>query len=46
MQTKRVIITAARVGAYGDIFQPDIMADLEQHAQVVHNDLGRRFTTE
>ena len=46
MQTKRVIITAALVGAYGDIFQPDIMADLEQHAQVVHNDLGRRFTTE
>ena len=43
---KRVIITMPRIDRYGDIFQPDIMADLEQSAEVLHNDLGRAFTTE
>jgi phosphoglycerate dehydrogenase-like enzyme len=43
MQKKRVIIT---VSEHADIFQPDIMADLESCAEVIHNDLGRAFTTE
>lgn len=47
MTKKRVAITTPRGGArYDDIFQPDIMADLEQYAEVVHNDLGRGYTTE
>lgn len=45
MQKKKVIITTPRIDRYGDIFQPDIMSDLEQYADVVHNDLGRGFTT-
>jgi len=43
---KRVIITLEKAGRYGDIFQDDIMEDLTAHADVIHNDLGRRFTTE
>jgi phosphoglycerate dehydrogenase-like enzyme len=47
MAKKRVVITTPRGGArYDDIFQPDILADLEQSAEVVHNDLDRGFTTE
>ena len=42
MQKKRVLIT---VSENPDIFQPDIMADLESCAEVIHNDLGRAFTT-
>ncbi|MCX8053212.1 MAG: hydroxyacid dehydrogenase [Armatimonadetes bacterium] len=43
---KRVLITQEKGGFYGDIFQDDIMADLKAVAEVVENDLGRRFTTE
>ncbi len=43
---KRVIITHEKAGRYGDIFQDDIMAELKAEADVVENDLGRRFTTE
>ncbi len=39
---KRVLIT---VPENPDIFQADIMSDLENCAEVVHNDLGRPFTT-
>ena len=45
MDKKRVVITMPRTGGYGNIFQDDIMADLEQYAEVIHNDLGRAFTT-
>ena len=45
-EKKRVIITLEKAGRYGDIFQDDIMADLEAHAEVLHNDLGRAFTTQ
>jgi len=45
-ERKRVIITLERAGRYGDIFQDGIMEDLKAHADVVDNDLGRRFTTE
>lgn len=45
MQKKRVVITTPRSDRYCDIFQPDIMADLERCAEVVHNDLGRGLTT-
>ncbi len=47
MGRKRVVITTPRGGGrYDDIFQPDILADLEQDAEIIHNDLGRGFTTE
>jgi len=43
---KRVIITMEQTNPrFADIFQDDIMADLESHADVVLNDLGRAFTT-
>lgn len=38
---KRVLIT---VPENPDIFQADIMSDLENCAEVIHNDLGRPFT--
>lgn len=44
---KRVVITSpVGGGGYDTIFQPDIMADLKQVADVIDNDLGRGFTTE
>jgi len=44
---KRVVITTPLSGdRYGDIFVPDIMAELKQVADVIDNDLGRGFTTE
>ena len=46
MPKKRVIITSPQIDRYGDIFQPDIMADLKQYADVIDNDLGRGFTTQ
>lgn len=46
MDKKRVIITMQAGEGFDTIFQPDIMADLEQSADVVLNDLGRGFTTQ
>lgn len=46
MAKKRVLITMERGEMFDDIFQPDIMADLEQYAEVVLNDLGRRMTSD
>lgn len=44
---KRVVITTPLGGdRYDTIFQPDIMADLKQVADVIDNDLDRGFTTE
>ncbi|NLN77439.1 MAG: hydroxyacid dehydrogenase [Armatimonadetes bacterium] len=42
MSTRRVLIT---VPERSDIFQADIMSDLESSAEVIHNELGRAFTT-
>jgi len=47
MEKKHVVITTPRGGArYDSIFQPDILADLEKDAEIIHNDLDRGFTTE
>ncbi len=46
MCKKRVVITLPKIFPYEDIFQPDIMADLENFADVVPNDLGRNLSTE
>jgi phosphoglycerate dehydrogenase-like enzyme len=43
---KTVVITMERSALFEDIFQPDIMADLERYANVITNDTGRRLTTE
>lgn len=43
---KRVIITMEDGPMFVDVFQPDIMADLRQYADVRLNDLGRRMTTQ
>ena len=41
MSTRRVLIT---IPERADIFQADIMSDLESSAEVIHNELGRAFT--
>ena len=43
---KQVLITMERGRMFDDIFQDDIMADLENSADVALNNLGRRFSTE
>ena len=43
---KQVIVTREQDSVFADIFQPDIMADLQAQADVVLNNLGRRFAFE
>lgn len=43
---KRVVITMEQGEVFDDIFQPDLMRELEREADVVLNDLGRPLTTE
>ena len=43
---KRVIITMEQSPVFEDIFADDIMTDLKEYADVILNDLGRKFTKE
>lgn len=45
-ERKRVVVTLEQGPMFDDIFQPDIMRELEGEADVVLNDLGRPLTTE
>lgn len=45
VEKKKVLITHEKAGRYWDIFQGDIMQDLNALADVIENDLGRPFTT-